>query len=142
VHGSGSLNITGKLIDVGNLTLQGIGRTSFEAGAGEVRGSGTLSASGELVITAGVLHPTTAGRFDIFTYDYESGGFLAEGSITFNPGENRPLPLSAGGALRVFATQISQGGTLRSPLGSITLGWNGAGMPPGMSSPARRSARR
>ena len=39
-------------------------------------------------------------------------------------------PLSAGGNLRLMAASIDQGGTLRAPLGSITLGWDGSGAAP------------
>jgi hypothetical protein len=39
----------------------------------------------------------------------------------------RQLPLSAGGSLSVYGSIIDQGGVLRAPLGSITLGWDGTG---------------
>ena len=43
----------------------------------------------------------------------------------------RSLPLSAGGSLSVFASTINQGGVLRAPMGTITLGWDGIGTPAG-----------
>ena len=128
--GSGDLSIRGGLIDIGTVSLQGIGTTAFNAAAGDIRGNGTLSAAGSLDFTAGQIYPTTAGRFDIFAHDYRDFGFLNEGSVIFNAGRDRQLPYSAGGSLNVYASQIYQGGTLRAPIGSIQLGWDGNGIAP------------
>ncbi|MDX2079189.1 MAG: filamentous hemagglutinin family protein [Terrimicrobiaceae bacterium] len=119
--GAGTFSINASLVDVGTLTTQGIGRVSVTARNGDIRGSGTLSVQGDVVFTAAQIYPTTLASFDIFAYD-PSG---STGSVTFVRSGNRPVPLSAGGALRVFATTINQGGVLRAPLGSITLGWDG-----------------
>lgn len=54
-----------------------------------------------------------------------------EGRVNiFNGNGPRPLPLSAGGTLSIYASRISQGGTLRVPFGTINLGWDGQGTPP------------
>ena len=41
-YGSGVLNVSGDLIDVGNLSLQGVGELNLTATNGDVRGDGTL----------------------------------------------------------------------------------------------------
>ena len=43
---------------------------------------------------------------------------------------DRQLPLSAGGELNIYGSIIKQGGTLRAPLGTINLGWDGTGTAP------------
>ncbi len=48
------------------------------------------------------------------------------GSITVASSGSRSLPLSAGGTLGLYASNISQGGVLRAPMGSIHLGWDAA----------------
>lgn len=52
------------------------------------------------------------------------------GSVTIVGSGNRQLPLSAGGTLSVYGSNITQGGVLRAPLGTINLGWNGEGTAP------------
>ncbi len=125
-HGSGSLNITADLIDIGNLSLQGIGTARFNAANGDIRGNGTLSAAGSLFFEAGQIHPTTGSAFNIFAYDTAGN----PGSVTIRGGSQRSLPLSAGGTLSIHASTIVQGGTLRSPIGTINLGWDGTGTAP------------
>jgi len=125
-HGTGSLTITADLIDIGNLSLQGIGNARFNAVNGDIRGNGTLSAAGNLTFQAGQIYPTTASAFNIFAYDAPG----APGSVTITGGSQRSLPLSAGGTLSIYASSISQGGTLRAPIGTINLGWDGTGAAP------------
>jgi hypothetical protein len=48
------------------------------------------------------------------------------GSVTIHASGSRELPLSAGGTLDVYASNILQDGMLRAPMGTINLGWNGA----------------
>jgi filamentous hemagglutinin family protein len=126
VHGNGSLTVTAKLIDVGVLSLQGIGSANLLAANGDVRGNGTFQIAGDLLIEAGQIYPTTQRAFGIFAYDHAS----ASGSVTIRGGELRSLPFSAGGSLSIHASDISQNGTLRAPLGTITLGWDGTGSAP------------
>ncbi len=52
------------------------------------------------------------------------------GSVTIVGAGSSPTPLSAGGTLRIFASNITQGGVLHAPLGSIVLGWDGTDTDP------------
>jgi len=115
--GTGSLSLKADLIDIGNLSLQGIGSVNFNASQGDIRGNGTLSTAASLLFHAGQIYPTTYGDFSIFAY----GGK----SVTIQAGTTRNLPLSAGGSLSIFASEIYQSGTLRAPIGSIRLGYDG-----------------
>ncbi|MFZ4681387.1 MAG: filamentous hemagglutinin N-terminal domain-containing protein, partial [Terrimicrobiaceae bacterium] len=186
--GPGHLTVRGSLIDIGNLSLQNIGRATFIAEDGDIRGNGTLNVAGEIEFRAGQIYPTTASRFTIVAYDpnitvatsavnsnqvtlasavlppgFGVGAPLlgstvtaingavvtlaananttigAPTPVTFAPGQGsvtiaaageRPLPLSAGGVLSIYGSNITQGGTLRAPLGTINLGWDGVGASP------------
>lgn len=148
--GRGRLTVEADLIDVGNLSLQGIRRAVLDASDGDIRGNGTLSMAGQLWLRANQIYPPTGGRFNVFVHDYEGRDrdWLAR-FLVDDPGLpvprrmiNRPgqvvvqgtgvsqLPLSAGGSIGIFASIIEQGGTLRAPIGSITLGWDGTGEAP------------
>ena len=127
--GPGSLNVTADLIDVGTLSFQNIGSVHLNAASGDIRGSGTLNIRGDLRLTAGQVYPATASSFNIFAYDPNTAGGV-KGSITVRGGEARPTPYSAGGELNFYASTLDQGGTLRAPMGSITLGWDGTGTAP------------
>jgi len=120
--GAGSLEIFAGLIDVGTLSLQGIGRALLAADGGDIRGNGTLNIAGDLTLRSAQVYPTTLAAFDIFAYDPLGG----TGSITATGSGRAAAPLSAGGSLRFFASEITQNGTLRAPLGSIVLGWDGS----------------
>lgn len=120
--GPGSLAVRAELIDVGNLALLGIERAELIADGGDIRGAGTLSASGDVYLRAAQIYPTTLANFEIFAYDHAAGG----GSVVIDGSGTRSTPLSAGGNLSIFASSIVQNGVLRAPLGSITLGWDGA----------------
>jgi len=122
-YGTGRLIVTAEFIDVGTLTLQGIGYAKLNAGTGDIRGQGTLDIAGDLVLQAGQIYPVTANAFQIFAYDH--GGI--QGSVTIvSSGAPQPLPYSAGGSLGIYASNILQNGVLRAPYGSISLGWNGS----------------
>ena len=125
-HGTGSLTVQGSLIDLGNLSLQGFGSANFVAANGDIRGNGTLDVAGSITMTAGQIYPPTAATFTIAAYDYPSG----TGSITITASGSRQLPLSAGGQLNIYATNISQGGVVRAPFGGINIGWDGTGTAP------------
>ena len=128
--GTGRLAINASLIDVGNISFQGIGNTTLNASRGDVRGNGTLSMAGDLTIRAGQVYPTTAGHFDIFAHNYTNGMGAQQGSITVQHGSDRYLPWSVGGTLSLYASTIHQSGVLRAPLGTINLGWDGTGTAP------------
>jgi filamentous hemagglutinin family protein len=129
-YGPGSLNVTGQLIDVGNLSLQNIGRLTLTAINGDIRGDGTLDVAGNIVMQAGQIYPASAVTFTISAYDYSLGGVTQSGSITILPGGTRQLPLSAAGQLNLYGSIINQAGTLRAPFGSINIGWDGTGTGP------------
>lgn len=126
VTGGGRLTVIAETIDLGDLSLEGVGRADFNAARGDIRGNGTVQIAGDLVMRAGQIYPTTLAEFNLFAYDPAGG----TGSVTILGGANRDLPLSAGGALSVYASNIYQGGTLRAPIGSINLGWDGTGAAP------------
>jgi filamentous hemagglutinin len=128
--GSGSLQVNASLIDLGTLSLQGIGTAGLTAANGDVRGNGTFDMAGNLSVTAGQIYPTTASIFTLAAYDYNQGGVAHAGSITIAADGNRPVPYSAAGQLNLLASTIVQGGTLRAPFGTIQLGWNGSGISP------------
>lgn len=124
--GTGTLTVNAKLLDVGNLSLQGISTANLLAPAGDIRGNGTLNIAGSLLLRAGQIYPTTAGSFTVAAYNNgaQPGTIITEG------GSARQLPYSAGGTLSLFAPVIQQGGVLRAPTGTINLGWDGSGTAP------------
>jgi hypothetical protein len=120
-YGTGTVNFNAKFIDIGTTVFQNTGSVAFTAADGDIRGSGTLSLAGDLTLAAGQIYPATLAAFNIFAYDYAGG----KGSVTIKGSGTRPMPYSAGGSLNIFASTITQGGTLRAPFGSINLGWDG-----------------
>ncbi|MCX6865879.1 MAG: hypothetical protein NTV46_06595, partial [Verrucomicrobia bacterium] len=129
-YGDGGLSVDASLVDIGNLSIDGLGTIGINAAGGDIRGNGTLSVAGNLNLKAGQIYPTSAGRFDIFAYDFTSGGQPMKGTVSITGGSTRQLPLSAGGSLGVYASQINHGGVLRAPVGTIKLGWDGTGTAP------------
>ncbi len=120
--GTGRLEVTADLIETGFLSLQNIGQASLTARQ-DLRGNGYLDIAGNLTITAGQVYPVTASNFTITAYN--------GGAVTIiSSGETPEFPLSGGGRLNIFATTITQGGTLRAPMGTIRLGWDGTGTAP------------
>ena len=129
--GAGKLRVRAQLIDIGNLSLQGIGRADFMARHGDIRGNGTLSAAGHISLEAGQIYPPSAVSFTVAADDYQIGDATRSGSVTIRAGSSvRPLPLSAAGELNIYASTIAQHGTLRAPLGTINIGWDGTGSAP------------
>ncbi len=133
--GSGSLTVEADLIDIGPLSLQNIGRAAFIARGGDIRGSGTLDIAGRLRLESGQIYTPSAERFTVVAYDYASpdaapGDKSHPGSIRILASGSRQLPLSAGGTLSFYATNIDQSGVLRAPMGTINLGWDGTGPKP------------
>ncbi len=119
VFGAGSVTVNAtSLIDVGNLSLQDIGALNLTAAGGDVRGDGEVDVAGAINLTAGQVYPTTDTTFTIAAFDH--GG--TAGSVTITGSGQRSLPLSAGGTLNIFASDITQGGVLRAPIGTINLG--------------------
>jgi filamentous hemagglutinin len=122
-YGTGRLQVTADLLETGFLSLQKIGQASLTA-TQDLRGNGYLDIAGDLTLTAGQVYPVTASTFIITAY---SGG-SSSGSVTItSTGTTPAFPLSGGGRLSIYAASITQGGTLRAPFGTITLGWDGTG---------------
>ena len=138
-NGTGVLSVqAGALIDVGNLSLQSTGTVFLDATsggttAGSIRGDGTLDVAGAVTLKAAQIYPPTGVTFNVIAEDYTASTVVVPGSVTIQPAGpaavTPALPLSAGGALNVYASTIIQGGVLRAPVGSISLGApaNGSG---------------
>lgn len=125
--GNGSLNVEARLIEIGNLLLANLSTSSFLAPGGIIRGDGTVNIAGSLTLRAAQIYPLTASRMTFAAYDPNGG----KGSILVEQsGGPLPLPLSAGGELSLYASSITQNGTLFSPFGTINLGWDGTGFSP------------
>ena len=120
--GPGNVSVAAGLVDVGNLSLQGVGKLSLTADNGDIRGDGALLVAGEIAIRAGQVYPPTGVTFTIAAYDHRDGSGTQAGSITIAGAGSRPLPYSAGGELTLLGARIDQGGVLRAPYGIINLG--------------------
>ncbi|MDD5198248.1 MAG: filamentous hemagglutinin N-terminal domain-containing protein, partial [Terrimicrobiaceae bacterium] len=134
-HGPGVLTVQADLIDIGNLSLRNMRFANFIARDGDIRGSGTLNIAGRLRFEAGQIYTPSALSFTAVAYDYKAGDFkpgdaLKPGSVVIKASGARQLPLSAGGTLSFYASDITQAGVLRAPLGTINLGWDGTGAAP------------
>ncbi len=128
--GKGRLTVTARLIDIGNLSLQGIGNANLIADSGVIRGDGTLDVAGSLYLRAASIYPPSETKFTISASDYKIGAQSHAGSVTIARSGDAPLPLSAGGQLNVYGSVIRQGGVLEAPIGTINLGWNSLGAVP------------
>ncbi|MEA3390693.1 MAG: filamentous hemagglutinin family protein [Pseudomonadota bacterium] len=140
--GDGSVHLKGQQIDVtgsilfdssvadaaleasGDIRLIGVSKAwqmPFDAVAGAEPGlRGLLSVQGDLSLIAAQIYPTTGSSFDITSA-------ADDGTITIGRSGAMPsTPYSAGGDLRIQAANIVQGGVLRVPFGSLTLGGNSA----------------
>ena len=118
---SGSVDVASSTLGSDTVTLTSPAASGFGVGS-TLLGSTVESIHGTTVTlnsgaTVTVSSPT-------------SEAFVAPGTVTFKGGARRETPLSAGGNLDVYATVINQGGTLRAPGGTITLGWDGSGSDP------------
>ena len=128
--GPGSLTVIASLIDIGTLSLQDIGNARLIAENGNIQGDGTLDIAGKLTLEAGQVYPPTETTFNINAYDYTDNGMNEPGTVTFIAAGDEETPLSVGGTLNVYATDIVQDGILRAPGGVINLGWDGSGTAP------------
>jgi filamentous hemagglutinin family protein len=129
--GAGTLDVSGGFIELyGVSSLQGIGAAAF-ASSGDLRlrglqnlGNsstelvGALSAAGDLDLSATQIYPTTLSQF-LLSSDPIAGTITVHGA----PGKPQDV-LSAGGVLTLAANTIVQDGTLRAPLGEISLQGN------------------
>lgn len=129
-HGTGKLTVTAKHLEIGTLALQNIGQATLVADQGDIVGSGIFTIAGHLTLRAGQIYTPSASEFTTVAYDYAEGGVAKTGSITIEKAGRRSLPLSAGGTLSFYASDIAQNGVLVSPIGTINLGWDGTGTAP------------
>ena len=135
-YGTGQLNVTAQLIDIGNLSLQNIGSANLNAAPGVIRGDGTFDIAGNLVLNAKEIYPVSGVNFTVAAYNYNalSGAAMTSGgvagSVIVESSGSPSLPLSAAGTLSFYAASITQGGVLLSPFGSINLGSASAGTAP------------
>ena len=123
-YGDATFNLNAiDLLDVQFLSLQNIGNTNFNVSQGDIRGGGLLYAAGNLNLTAGQIYTPTAATFTMAAFDAVANGATVRGTVDIESnGVARPLPLSAGGTLNVYGTNIVQNGTLAAPFGTINLG--------------------
>ncbi|MDQ8731862.1 filamentous haemagglutinin family protein [Bradyrhizobium sp. LHD-71] len=118
---AGTLTLTSNVIDItGGSTIRGFSQTLFEASdvrltarqqQGTVTPTALLDVEGNLVLRTGQVYPSTGIVATIKASD----------RITVERLGDAALPLSAGASLTLDAPVIEQNGTLRAPLGQITL---------------------
>ncbi len=130
--GAGTIQVNGGQIDViGSLSFQGVASASLNS-TGDIglRGNesnsganiGSLTASGELTLTAERVVPSTAATFTISDTNASGGSGY---TVRFDQsGTASGSPLSVGGSLTVNADNIVQAGTILAPFGSIALNAN------------------
>jgi filamentous hemagglutinin family protein len=135
ISGSATLDVSGQFIDlVGNTDIQGFGNVKLTS-AGDIRtrgiqlGSalpqGQLLVPGNLTLTAQQLYPAT-----LSTYGLTSTGATA--TITVDGQRGTPATvLEAGGSLTLQANSIVNAGTIRAPIGSLTLAASNITLEPG-----------
>ena len=128
--GTGTLRVNATdLVDVGNLDLQNMGTVNVNVGRGDLRGDGIWDVAGNLTVTAGQIYPTTGTVFTIADYDH-NGTPGSVNIMTSGLAQLPELPFSAGGTLNIYASDITQDGVLRAPIGTINLGSGVTGASP------------
>ena len=128
--GTGRLFLEARAIDVGSISMQGLREVGLRASGGDIRGAGAFSMAGKLTLQAAQIYPVTASKFIITAHDSGSGPGATSGSIEVLADGRAAAPLSAGGSLSLFASEIRQAGVLLAPFGQIQLGWDGTGTAP------------
>ncbi len=92
--------------------------------------SGSLLVPGDLTLEAAQIYPNTAADASIHA-GWKGAGKQHDPNrrlvIRQSVGEIAPLPYSVFGRLALVAAVIDQGGTVRAPMGSITLGYENGG---------------
>jgi hypothetical protein len=134
LSGAGSLRVAADQLDLyGTLTLNGFRVGGSPAvtlqSSGDLRmigvrfagdpgreTTGSLTSAASVMLTAAQIFPSTLTNFTLAVSD-PNGLIAIEGGAS----ESSPLPLSAAGSLRLSASDITQGGTLRAPFGAISL---------------------
>ncbi len=127
--GTGILNVKAGLVDlVGTAATQGFGITQLES-TGDMRLVGVRTkqqqrdllgeflTGGDITLSANQLYPTTLSDFRVAIQGNDAGSITVARTGSANGG----ALLSAGGKLTLDAPNIFQSGTIRAPLGEITL---------------------
>ncbi|MGO4717334.1 two-partner secretion domain-containing protein, partial [Bradyrhizobium sp. 2TAF24] len=102
-------------------------QSAASAGSG-YSGYSSFNTFGDLGFTAAQIYPITAapasGDFvsQLALFTVSAAGPASVITFARNGVDLPPLPLSAGGQIRIIAPTINQGGVLRAPIGQITLG--------------------
>jgi filamentous hemagglutinin len=147
VSGPGTLSVTAQLIDIRGISgwsgfstegLSSSGDIRFVSGANLIESppsvgvtnntgfEGALNTSAALSLRGAQLYPTTATGFAINDAPMSglSGSAEAPAVVTISAPASKvaaATPLSAGGSLSINATEITQAGVLRAPIGEISL---------------------
>lgn len=134
ILGAGTLQARADLIDlVGDLAVQGFGDAGHAAlsleSSGDIRlnglrvpeqssvdSIGSLKVEGTLRLSAAQIYPTTLTQFTL-----QAVGPRSLVSVSGTGTSSAPVPLSAGGLLRIQSDRIDVAGTLRAPHGQIVL---------------------
>ena len=121
---------------VNDYNLPGFGLVMLDS-TGDLRfGTGSLTTPGDLDLTAAQIYPTTGSVMTVFAgyNEYRDGAqpanlYLTNGTITIGTGgaATPAAPYSVGGTLALYAGRIEQGGVIRAPEGTLTLGSVGVG---------------
>ena len=139
--GTGELLVRAGAVNLyGDLTVNGAQRTriesegdvqlvgrsvSFEAtGGGQpvTRQIGSLTTTGNVELQATQVYPATRTEFSIAVKDTTTGAPVENGRITVSGnGRTAGDVYSAGGKITLEAQDIHQGGTVKAPLGEITM---------------------
>ncbi len=137
--GSGVLSVQANTIDLfGSVTLNGIAQARLFS-EGDIRMTGravaspagdrsfggqigSLTTSGDLLLSATQLYPSTRSDFTLSVVDPSSGAPRAGGNIVIaSNGKSAGDVYSAGGKLALMADNIVQSGVVKAPLGEIDL---------------------
>ena len=149
--GKGDLTVNADLIDLGNLSLSGIGTAKLLAGSGgknngTIRGDGSFVMAGDLTMAAGVIYPVSGTTFRVVSFNHDRNGVSLStggtlGKIDIKEGTPSSAPLSAGGTMEIYADSIIQAGNLYAPFGKILLGASGTPKDPmsGLAAPSSTS---
>lgn len=93
-----------------------------------------LVTEGDLVLAASQIYPATGARAEVIAGRHQVQDLYGNYAVAYDPertlrveriggGAMPAVPYSAFGALSLYAADIDQGGVLRAPLGSVTLGF-------------------
>jgi filamentous hemagglutinin family protein len=143
--GSATLAVTANLIDVRGISgwsgfasesLASAGDIRFVSGAnligapppvnvtGNTGFEGAFNTSAALSFTGAQLYPTTETGFAVNDVPASGAPFAALPTVVAIHADSPatpPTPLSAGGSLSINATEITQAGVLRAPMGELSL---------------------